>query len=220
MAIDASPVDPWLEQELARARVLLERGEAASCLRVLREADRVAVAQGYPQVRPLIAALSREASRAPGKAPRSEPAAARKVARVVSTEPVEARPEPAAAPSPRHPNMRTLGFIWAGVFAAGFVLAAVATAVANDPQTDEAAGAGALAGVVGFGLTLVYLAVSLLLHPRRRHPSWWVIGALFLGGIIAQMAAAALGAPDSPAGLAVWVLIGVYVVGSLALRRD
>jgi hypothetical protein len=65
-----------------------------------------------------------------------------------------------------HPKKRSIVAIWAVVIAAAFVLAVIFQD--NDPNTDEGAGAGALAFVVGMVATVAYLAVGQHRHARRR----------------------------------------------------
>ena len=105
----------------------------------------------------------------------------------------------------RHRTAIVLVSIWMLVFAAAFVLAAVYAD--DDPKTDEAAGFGALAGLVGIVLTVVYLGVSRI---RSRAQVVDVLGAvgLFAAG---SALAAAVGEPDAalffggiPAGVFVW----------------
>jgi hypothetical protein len=69
--------DRWLVEAIDRASRLLEQGDALGCLRVLGEADRVAVAQGANALRPRIAALAHDAGA------RGDAAAARKAERII-----------------------------------------------------------------------------------------------------------------------------------------
>jgi hypothetical protein len=74
----SGPADPWLVGAIERASGLLEQGDSSGCLRVLEEADRVAVAQGADAVRPRISALARDAGA------RGDAATARKAERIVN----------------------------------------------------------------------------------------------------------------------------------------
>jgi hypothetical protein len=65
-----------------------------------------------------------------------------------------------------HPRGRIIALIWVGVFVLAFVAAALFQD--NDPATDDAAGFGVLAGIVGGALTLVYALVGSSLARRRR----------------------------------------------------
>jgi O-antigen/teichoic acid export membrane protein len=65
-----------------------------------------------------------------------------------------------------HPKKRSIVAIWAVVIAAAVVLAIIFQD--DDPNTDEGAGAGALAFVVGMVATTIYLAVGSYRHSRRR----------------------------------------------------
>ena len=65
-----------------------------------------------------------------------------------------------------NPKKRTIVAIWAVVIAAAVVLAIIFQD--NDPNTDEGAGAGALAFAVGMVATVIYLAVGSYRHSRRR----------------------------------------------------
>jgi hypothetical protein len=51
----------WVAEEIERAEGLLDQGEASEAVRLLAEAERGAVAQGYPELLPKIAALADEA---------------------------------------------------------------------------------------------------------------------------------------------------------------
>jgi hypothetical protein len=59
-----------------------------------------------------------------------------------------------------------IAFIWTWVFVAAMLAAAVFRD--NDPNTDEAAGFGALAVPVGIVLTLAYVLGGPLFHHFRR----------------------------------------------------
>jgi tryptophan-rich sensory protein len=63
------------------------------------------------------------------------------------------------------PKKRTIVLIWAVVLVAAGVLAFLLQD--DDPYTDESAGAGALAFVVGTAATGVYAAVGSYRHSRR-----------------------------------------------------
>jgi hypothetical protein len=235
MAAHPRSVDPWLTGEIRHARELLDADEAARCVTVLREAERVAIAQGYPEVLPKISALAEEASE------RGDAATRRKAQRIIARDIggsrrrdrvetpqfiVRTRHVDEGPRSPRHPNWRTLAFIWAGVLVLGLVVAIVFAIVGEDDPTispDEPAGIGALAGAVGLAVTFIYVAASVLFNPPRRHPSGWVVAAIVLGGSSLGMITRLLEVSQtvdwliSPGLLA---LIGVYVGVSLLRRRS
>jgi len=96
--------------------------------------------------------------------------------------------------------------IWVLVFAAAFVLASVYTD--DDPKTDEASGFGALAGIVGILLTVLYLAVSRIRTSAQVADVLGAIGLFVAGAALS----AAIGAPDAgvllggaAAGVFVWM---------------
>jgi hypothetical protein len=61
----------WVAEEIERAEGLLDQGEVSEAVRLLAEAERGAVAQGYPELLPKIAALADEAgSRSEGRTQR------------------------------------------------------------------------------------------------------------------------------------------------------
>ena len=64
-----------------------------------------------------------------------------------------------------HPKGRVIAFLWAGVFVLAFIGAAVFQD--DDPATDDGAGLGALAGIAGGILTVVYVVGSSVLNGRR-----------------------------------------------------
>ena len=195
--------DPWLSREFERARELLDRNDTAEALSVLREADRVARAQGFEDVRPTIAALVRQARPQVGDTrARAEPAAGSEPAR-------EAR---------RHPNLRMVGYLWLAVYAGSIPAAFVLLLVAGIPSFAAGLVAGAFAAVAGLLLTFVYFAVALVREPPARHPSWWVVGAIALGGGSAGLVAELAGGGEVGVSVATWALVGVYVAWSFARR--
>ena len=208
---EAPAVDPWLSRELVHARELIDRGDLRAARSVLREADRVATAQGYADVRPQIAALGRAAR------PHPDTAALRRdrqdAERGAAVGDESGLPEPA----PRHPNVRTIAYLWIGVLAASFVGAIVLSALGGGGGSGVAAGAlGALSG--GF-VTFLYVGASVVISPPRRHPSFWVLAAIFLGGVNGWIVADLFDVDDIAVSAVVWTLIGAYVVASLVIRR-
>lgn len=231
MAVHPPSVDPWLAGEVRQARELLDAGDAARCLAVLREAERVATAQGYPQVRHEISALAAEASELAdaGSRRKAQRIIARDLDRSSRRDRIEATQSfvPTHVEedlrSPRHPNGRTLAFIWLGVLVLALVVALLLAVFGeDDANVDEPAGIGALAGLVGLVATFVYIAASVLFSQPRRHPSGWIVAAIVLGGMNLGTANALLDVSetvDSILSAAVLALVGVYVAVSLRRRR-
>jgi hypothetical protein len=52
----------WVAEDMKRAQKLLDRGEVSEAVRLLADAERGAVAQGYPELLPLIASIAHDAS--------------------------------------------------------------------------------------------------------------------------------------------------------------
>ena len=94
----SSPADPWLLGAIARASELLEQGDSSGCLRVLEEADRVAVAQGADALRPRISGLARAVGA------REDAAMGRKAERIINR--AASRPEAPRRSEPPPPPSR------------------------------------------------------------------------------------------------------------------
>ena len=146
-------------------------------MRLLAEAERGAVAQGYPELLPRIRAVAEDVgTRSQGRTRRQ---AERVAARITTHQRRTAiRGSGSHAPSTRtaaassappvmrrHPRGRVVAYIWIAVFVVGVIAAAV---LADDnPATDDAAGFGVLAAVAGTILTLAYVVASLLVQAVR-----------------------------------------------------
>ncbi len=96
MATDPD-TDAWLGAEIVRARKRLDEGAAEESVRVLADAERVAVAQGYPQVLAQVRELAEEI------ASRSQGATRRRAQRIIERLERRSRVE-AAASRPRPPR--------------------------------------------------------------------------------------------------------------------
>jgi membrane associated rhomboid family serine protease len=119
----------------------------------------------------------------------------------------------------RRVDMIVVVCIWVAVLTGAVLLAAFAAD--DDPATDDAAGAGALAGVVGGLLTAIYLGVRHLHRPRplRRlraaspEDRIDVAGAIALW-IVGMLAGLALGIGSNS-----FFVGGLLAVGFVLLRR-
>lgn len=162
----------WVAEAIERAAELLEHGEESEAVRLLTEAGRGAIAQGYPELLPTIAALADEASsRCEGRTRRRAKRVASRIGqhehRIAVARHVPDAPPGRTAPTPsaprvirRHPRGRVVAYIWIGVFVAGVI--SVAVLADDNAATDDAAAIGVLAAVAGAILTGVYVVASLI----------------------------------------------------------
>jgi hypothetical protein len=180
MSAPSAPAS-WVAEEIERAEGLLGQGEVSEAVRLLAEAERGAVAQGYPELLPKIAALAeavgnRSHRRTRRQAERVATRIAKRQRRTAIPEAVSDAPRHRTAPTSsappvarRHPRGRVIAFIWIGVFIVGVIAAAVLQD--DNPATDDAAAFGALAAVAGTILTGVYAVASLIIQAiRERSP--------------------------------------------------
>jgi len=185
--------DRWLVGEIDDASRLLEHGDALGCLRVLEEADRVAVAQGANALRPRIAALARDAGA------RGDAATARRAERIIHRDRgrtdaprrLEAPPPPSRPTAPAQPESASRRSVAPFLIVATMALAVTWIPLAAYELWLQSRGVWTEWGDDWLGST-TYLGVSWLLpgvmlgwaaatEARNRgltHPTWlgWAVG--------------------------------------------